>query len=250
MIDRAAEPVIRVFPTPDELVAEMAEFIVAAFNQAQAAGVMFSLFLSGGSTPKALHKVLASEPFKSRIDWRAVELYFGDERCVPPDSPDSNYKMAVDTLINLVPIPPGNVFRMKGEIDPEQAAKEYGQMLKEKFQDEGPDLLLLGMGDDGHTASLFPNTTALQEEKHRCVANHVPYDYIPKGTNWRITLTLPFINKSREIYILATGAAKAKRIAEVLEIGEEKYPIERVNPANGKLTWMMDAAAAGMHEDD
>ncbi|HEX8323751.1 MAG TPA: 6-phosphogluconolactonase [Tepidisphaeraceae bacterium] len=242
------KPIINVSQTPAELVTVMADKIVDAAGRAAALGEMFSLFLSGGSTPKALHTALASEAYRTRIDWRGVELFFGDERCVPPDSDLSNYKMALDSLISQVPIPRDNVYRMKGEIDPQQAAKEYGQMLKEKFMDAGPDVLLLGMGDDGHTASLFPGTEALNETHHRCVANYVPHDYIPQGTNWRITLTYPFINRSREIYILATGAAKAKRIQEVLEGDDERYPIQRVAPEFGTLTWMMDVEAAGMHE--
>jgi 6-phosphogluconolactonase len=199
-----------------------------------------------------LHRLLASDEYRDQIDWRNVELFFGDERCVPPDSDLSNYRMARDTLISHVLIPPDNVYRMKGEIDPEQAAKEYGQMLREKFLDEGPDYLLLGMGDDGHTASLFPHTKALAEAHHRCVANHVPHDYIPAGTNWRITLTYPFINRSREIAILVTGAAKAARVKEVIEGDEEieRLPIQGVKPELGRLTWFMDVAAAGMNADE
>jgi 6-phosphogluconolactonase len=243
---------IRVLPDADSMVEELAELIVKMAGESARAGVLFSLFLSGGSTPKALFKLLASDEFKSQIDWKSVELYFGDERCVPPDSELSNYKMAHDTLISKVPIPPQNVFRMKGELRPEQAAKEYGQMLKERFFDEGPDLLLLGMGDDGHTASLFPKTEALNETSHRCVANHVPYDYIPEGTNWRITLTYPFINRAREVAILVTGAAKAKRVSEILEGDEDiqRLPIQGVKPVPGNLTWYMDVAAAGMNEGE
>ena len=243
-------PIIRVFQSSAELVEELAEHIVECAKRSAAAGEMFSLFLSGGSTPKALHAALAGDDYRDQIDWRGVELFFGDERCVPPDSELSNYKMALDTLISRVPIPRDNVYRMKGEIDPQQAAKEYGQMLKEKFMDGGPDVLLLGMGDDGHTASLFPNTPALAEDHHRCVANHVPYDYIPAGTNWRVTLTFPFINRSREIFILATGASKAARIKDVLEGDEDRFPVQRVEPTHGTLTWMMDVEAAGMHEDE
>lgn len=233
------------------MVREIAELIVHMADQSAKDSAMFSLFLSGGSTPKALYQLLASDEFRTQIDWRGVELYFGDERCVPPESDLSNYRMAKETLVDKVPIPAGNVYRMKGEIDPEQAAKEYGQMLQEKFFDEGPDLLLLGMGDDGHTASLFPGTTALSETRHRCVANHVPHDYIPKGTNWRITLTYPFINKSREIAILVTGESKAKRVSEVLEGDEDvdRLPIQGVKPTQGQLTWYLDAAAAGMNEE-
>ena len=124
-------------------------------------------------------------------------------------------------------------------------------MLKEKFQDQGPDVLLLGMGDDGHTASLFPNTEALKETHHRCVANHVPYDYISKGTNWRITLTYPFINRSREVLILVTGQSKSKRVQEILEGDEDitRLPIQGVKPDIGQVTWYLDAGAAGMFDE-
>ena len=242
-------PELRVLPSPKALVEEVAERIVTAARRSAADGVMFSLFLSGGSTPKALYERLATPAFRDRIDWRAVELYFGDERCVPPDDERSNYHMAKGSLIDRVPIPADNVYRMKGELDPEAAAKEYGQMLKQRFIDDGPDVMLLGMGDDGHTASLFPGTAALNEEKHRCVANHVPHDYIPAGTNWRITLTFPFINRSREVFAIVTGASKAERMSQVLEgvdAAARALPIRRVMPQGGKLTWFLDVAAAGM----
>jgi 6-phosphogluconolactonase len=242
------EPTIRVLPDAKAMVHEVAERIVDLASRSVAAGEMFSLFLSGGSTPKALYELLSSDAFRNQIDWRAVELYFGDERCVPPDSELSNYKLAKDFLIDKVPIPADNVYRMKGELDPEEAAKQYGLMLKEKFFEGGPSVLLLGMGDDGHTASLFPQTTALKEDHHRCVANHVPYDYIPAGTHWRITLTYPFINRAQEVFILVTGASKAERISEVLE-GPEDYdrlPIQRIKPEMGRVTWYLDVAAAGM----
>ena len=237
------QPTINVYPTVPDLVGSMADTIVDAARRAAASGDLFSLFLSGGSTPKALHELLASDAYRGQIDWRGVELFFGDERCVPPTSELSNYKMALDTLISKVPIPPDNVYRMKGEIDPAQAAKEYGLMLKEKFMDGGPDVLLLGMGDDGHTASLFPNTAALVEDHHRCVPNHIPYDYIPAGTEWRVTLTYPFINRSAAVYVLITGAGKAKRVQEVLESDDDLFPLQRVCPTSG-------AGAAGMHEEE
>lgn len=244
-------PHLHVFSDSASLVRAAAERIVMAARAAADDGQMFGLFLSGGSTPKALYEALASEEFLTRIDWRAVELYFGDERCVPPDDERSNYLMARRALIDRVPIPPDNIYRMKGELEPEQAAIEYGRMLKERFQDQGPDILLLGMGDDGHTASLFPGTTALGETEHRCVANHVPHDYIPAGTNWRLTLTYPFINRSREIIVMITGASKAKRLAEVLE-GEDdpsRLPIQGVNPLDGNLHYYLDSAAAGMMDE-
>lgn len=246
-----SEPKIVVHPDTKAIVEDVAERIFAVYKRCVDQGVLFSLFLSGGSTPKALYQLLAADPYRTGIDWKSVELYFGDERCVPPDSELSNYRMAKETLIDQVPIPLENVHRMKGEIDPELAAKEYGQMLKEKFLDEGPDVLLLGMGDDGHTLSLFPGTTALNETHHRCVANHVPHDYIPAGTNWRITLTYPFANRSRNVYILATGASKAKRIEEVLLGDDEiaRLPIRGIQPVAGEVIWFMDVAAAGMNEE-
>lgn len=240
-------PHILVRPTPKAVVREAAEIVLQCYRSALADGRMFALFLSGGSTPKALYELLASDEFKGRIDWRAVELYFGDERCVPPESELSNYRMARESLIDRVPIPPDNVYRMKGEIDPETAATEYGRLLKEKFIDDGPDLVLLGMGEDGHTASLFPGTAALDETRHRCVANHVPHDYIPAGTNWRITLTYPFLNTARHVLILVTGKSKAARVAEVLEgeIDPKRLPIQGISP-QGELTWLLDSAAAEM----
>jgi hypothetical protein len=145
-----SEPNIRVSPDAASLVAEVAEKIIALARQTQDAGSMFSFFLSGGSTPKALYQLLSSDAHQHRIDWRGVEIYFGDERCVPPEDDRSNYKMALSTLIDRVPIPRDNVYRMKGEIDPETAAKEYGLLLKERFQDEGPDALLLGVAVSRH----------------------------------------------------------------------------------------------------
>lgn len=247
-----SQPLIRVVPDARAMVAELSDLIIELADRSAQAGQMFSLFLSGGSTPKALYELLASESVRTQIDWRGVELYFGDERCVPPDSELSNYRMAHEALIRHIPIPPDNVYRMKGEIDPQTAATEYGRILRENFMDQGPDLLLLGMGDDGHTASLFPQTTALEETEHRCVANHVPHDYIPAGTNWRLTLTYPFINRSQQIAIMVTGESKARRVQEVLEGDEDipRLPIQGVKPDPGTLTWYLDVAAAGMNQED
>src|SRR5262245_44324866 len=172
-----ADPVIKVVRDQKEMVEEAARRIVAAATRAEEAGDLFALFLSGGSTPKALYQLLASEEWKSQIDWRNVELYFGDERCVPPNSADSNWRMADESLVRNVPIPSSQVYRMKGEIDPQLAAKEYGMLLKEHFESGGADVMLLGMGADGHTASLFPGTPAVSETDHRCVANRIPDDY-------------------------------------------------------------------------
>ena len=196
----------------EELLLQAAERIIDAAERAVREKDSFSLALSGGHTPQGLYELLASKPYRPRIDWTKLDLFFGDERCVPPDSDQSNFRMANDAMISKVPIPAARVHRMRGEIDPQAAAKEYGELLKAKFGDGGLDMILLGMGDDGHTASLFPHTAALGETKHRCVANHVE-----KLNTWRITMTAPFINRAAAVMIIAAGKDKAARLHEVLE---------------------------------
>lgn len=241
-------PEIKVFPDADAIAAEAAERVVAGAADAILERGSFSIALSGGSTPKKLHKLLASEAFRSRIDWVHVEIFFGDERCVPPEHADSNYRMARETLLDHVPIPGDNVYRMKGELEPAAAAKAYGLSLKEKFGDGGLDLILLGMGTDGHTASLFPGTKAVGEREHRVVANYA--ENSTTGKSWRITLTAPFINRARRVMVLVAGADKAERLAEVLEgpRDPDRLPIQLIQPDPGTITWLMDVAAAGMGE--
>ena len=238
------QPEIKVLPDPAAVAAEAAERVVRAADQAIVLAGRFSFVLAGGSTPKALYELLASGQYRDQIDWPHVEIYFGDERTVPPDHKDSNYGMASEAMLAKLPIPESRVYRMRGEIDPEEAAKEYGLLLKEKFGDGGPDLVLLGMGDDGHTASLFPGTTALAETKHRAFANPVP-----KLNTTRLTMTAPFINRARKVLITVTGASKAQRLAEVLEGARdpERLPVQLIQPQSGRLTWLVDSAAAGMN---
>lgn len=233
-------PEIKVLPTVQALAQEAADRLVQIANAAIDLNGEFSLVLSGGSTPKALYELLAADPYRDQIQWPKVSIFFGDERCVGPDHPDSNYRMARIALLSEVPIPGDNVYRMRGEIDPNQAATEYGQLLKEHFADSGPDLILLGMGADGHTASLFPGTAALNESKHRCVAN-----YVPQLSTWRITLAATFINRARHVLVLVSGAEKAARIQEVLEgpRDPQRLPIQLIDPSPGTMTWLLDAAA-------
>ena len=242
---RMIHPEIKVLPTPAAVAVEGTERFINAVGEAIALRGRFSVALSGGHTPEAMFQLLASEPHRSRIDWAMVEIFFGDERCVAPDSDQSNYRMANEVLLKKVPIPGDNVYRIRGEIDPNEAAIEYGQMLKEKFGDGGLDLVMLGMGPDGHTASLFPGTPALHENKHRCVAN-----YVEKMKSWRVTMTAPFINRSRTVMFLVVGADKAVRVAEVLEgpRDPDRLPSQLIQPADGNLIWLLDAAAAGMRE--
>lgn len=236
-------PNIEVHPTPDAVAAAAAERIVERSREALAEKETFALGLAGGSTPEALYELLASPAYNWRIDWPRVEIFFGDERCVPPDHLQSNYGMAKRALLDHLPIPGDNVYRMKGELDPEQAAMQYGRMLKDKFGDGGLDLLLVGMGDDGHTLSLFPQTRALDETEHRCAAN-----FVPKLDAWRITLTAPFANRSGRVLGLVTGASKAAAVAEVLEgdVDECDYPIKLIDPGPDRFIMLLDAAAAGM----
>src|SRR5437667_2203151 len=193
-------PEIKVLPDANAIAREAADRIVQLCEDAIEARGRFSIALAGGSTPKTLFTLLASPEFIARLDWPAIDLFFGDERCVPPDHPESNYRMANETLISKVPIPRDNVYRMRGEIDPQEAAKEYGLMLKEHFGDGGLDLALLGMGDDGHTLSLFPGTKAVDEKEHRVVANYA--EKSTTGKSWRITMTAPFIKRSRNVIVM------------------------------------------------
>lgn len=240
------EPRLRVLPDAPAIARKAADRIVAAADEAIELFGRFSLVLAGGSTPKLLYRVLSSDEYTDQINWSKVDIFFGDERCVPPDHPDSNYKMAAETLLKRVPLPGDNIYRMRGEIDPNEAAIEYGKMLKERFDDLGPDFTLLGMGDDGHTASLFPHTEALNETRHRCVAHFVKNS--TTGESWRITLTAPFLNRSREIFVMVAGAGKARAVTQVFEGPREpqKFPIQLIQPESGKITWLLDIAAAGM----
>lgn len=244
-----ATPKLEVLPTPADVAAAAAERIVDACARALDHKETFTLCLAGGSTPKAAYELLATPQWVKQINWVRTEIFFGDERTVPPDHPDSNFAMAKAALLDHVPIPGDNIYRMKGESDPEAAAKAYGEMLKDKFSDStaaGLDLLLLGMGDDGHTLSLFPHTAALDEGTHRCVAN-----FIPRLNTWRITLTAGFANRSAEVLALITGQNKAPALIQVLEGNSDpkEFPIKLISPEFGRLTYLLDASAAEMEAE-
>ncbi len=230
-----------------ELTEKAAERFIALVNEASASSGRFTVALSGGSTPKALYSLLAASGFADRIPWPKVHLFWGDERCVPPDHPDSNYRMVRESLLSKISIPPENVHRMAGEKEPKLAAAEYENELKTFFQlSQGTpprfDLILLGLGEDGHTASLFPESDALNETQ-RLVAT----TYLPKLNAHRLTLTLPVLNESAEIYFLVAGKNKAAIVKELLGTDPTiaKFPAQRIQPADGALTWFItrDAAA-------
>jgi len=203
----------------------------------------FVVALSGGSTPRALHALLADPggPFAAAIDWGRVHVLFGDERCVPPDHPDSNYRMARETLLDRVPIPPGQVHRLRGEDpDPARAADDYQGRLRALFPAGPPalDLVLLGTGADGHVASLFPGSPALEEASRWVVAPRLAR----LGTR-RLSLTFPVLQAASAVLLLATGRDKAGPAAAVLA-GPGALPVQRIRPASGDLTVVLDAGAA------
>jgi len=241
---------IKVLPDVAAIAREAAERIVEAAGRAIADKGVFSLALAGGSTPRTLYTLLAGEPYRSAIDWTHTEIFFGDERGVPPDHPESNYRMAHEALLSKVPIPGDNIYRMTGEIAAPDAAKAYGLMLKEKFGDGGVDLALLGLGDDGHTASIFPGTPAVREQEHRVVGQLV--ENSTTGRSWRITMTAPFLNRSGAILFLVAGESKASAVKQVLEglPDPETYPAQLIQPDKTTVVWLLDPAAAGMNEAD
>src|SRR5262249_45645486 len=204
----------------------------------------FTVALSGGSTPKAMFQVLADKAFADALPWPSIYFFWGDERCVPPDHADSNYRMTYEALLSRVPIPRENIFRIPAEDeDHKRAAANYSENLRTFFATERPslDLVFLGMGADGHTASLFPGTIALCSGDRIAVAN-----YVDKLQSWRITLTAETINRARNIIILVAGADKATALKEVIEgpRNPEQYPSQLIKPSHGSLLWIVDEAAA------
>ena len=219
-------------------------FLAAAVEAVRSRG-RFVVVLSGGSTPQAMHRVLTSSPWQSEIPWSRSVVLFGDERCVPPDHEDSNFHMASETLLDHVGIPKNRIHRIEGELDdPAEAARRYERVLHELYRPEEPscfDLVMLGIGEDGHTASLFPETKALNENRRLVVANRVP-----ALDSWRITLTFPALCAAGQVLFLATGEMKARVVAEAFGglPHDVRYPCERVVPKSGRREILVDRAAA------
>ena len=192
---------------------------------------VFRMSLCGGGTPRPVYEALVNQA----IDWENLEITFSDERCVPPDHDDSNYKMAADALLSKVPIKENNMIRIKGELDPVESASLCEDELRKRSGGSiyVHDLLLLGMGEDGHTASLFPGTNALNESERWVVDNYIP----DKDVN-RVTFSYPLINASRKILVLATGEKKKKLVNDMIN-GDESFPISKISPDNGKVIWLL-----------
>jgi 6-phosphogluconolactonase len=237
------QPEIVIAPDSTALAHEAARRLVNLARDAVGSRGRFSLVLSGGSTPGALYRLLAEEPYRSQLPWGQLHLFWGDERAVPPDDPASNYRLAYSSLIEHVPIPPENIHRIHGELPAEPAARSYENVLHHYFC--GPrtrfDLVLLGLGRDGHTASLFPGSDVLQETERLAAAVEAHYQNRPAH---RITLTLPALNSARQVWFLVTGSDKAGIVSRVMEDPGGDLPAQQVRPVAGQLTWGLDTAAA------
>jgi 6-phosphogluconolactonase len=229
----------------DELSRKAAEQFVGLARLAIAARDRFAVALSGGSTPKAFYSLLATAEFREQLDWRQIHLFFGDERCVAPDHAESNYRMVAESLLAKIAIPGENVRRMAGELAPEVAAAAYAAALTDFFdlrENQPPrfDLIFLGLGEDGHTASLFPDSSALHETQAL-----VATTYVEKLKARRLTLTLPTINNAAQISFLVAGHSKAAVVTAILTGQNSEAPAARIKPSHGKLAWFITEDAAG-----
>jgi 6-phosphogluconolactonase len=247
----AAAREIRILPSAAAIAARAAQIFVDAAKSAASENRAFSVALAGGSTPKALYSLLAAEPVRSQLPWKKLNLFFGDERHVPPDHNDSNFRMATEAMLSKVPIDSAQVHRILAEnLDAEQTAHQYEQLLRSEFRlsaSQRPrfDLVLLGMGNEGHTLSLFPGTKALHDNGRLVMRN-----WIGKLYTDRVTMTAPVVNNAALVLFMVTGADKAPALKAVLEGPHEpeQLPSQLIAPENGKLLWLIDPAAGAMLE--
>lgn len=234
---------LHVFENSTDLSQAAAGWITGLIESKLAIQDRFTLALSGGSTPQKLHALLAAEPYVTRIDWSKVHIFWGDERFVPIEDERSNAKMAFDTLLDFVSVPMEQIHVMRTDIDPTLAAFEYEQILHRYFDDteNSFDLVLLGMGDDAHTLSLFPGSPSVDEKEKWATAF-----FLQSQDMFRITLTYPIVNRSSAVAFLTTGKGKALALKHVLEGAYEpaKYPSQLIKPAQGELHWFVDKEAA------
>ncbi len=233
---------IKKFKNQREASEAMAEAFQAIAEKAVAERGRFTLALTGGTSPLVLHELLSKSPYTETIPWDKTFVFWGDERAVPFDDEQNNAKMGFETLLNHVPVPASQIFRMNSELPVEEAAEEYEVLLEKHFENTDPqfDLILLGMGADGHTASIFPGTEAVHEDK-----KWVCPGYNAEQKSKRITLTVPLINKAKNIFFSVFGDGKAKTLLNV-RLGEhdpETLPSQLIKPENGNLTWYIDEAA-------
>lgn len=228
-----------------ELVNASATLFIKLAKQSIQQREQFLVALSGGSTPWPIYRALGNPENAKKINWSQIHLFFGDERYVPSNHEDSNFQMVSETLLNRVNIPNQNIHRVVTELDVNLAASVYEEELRAYFKGQWPrfDLVLLGMGEDGHTASLFPHSEGLKEEQRWFISN-----YVPKLEAWRLTLTKNAINHAHQIVVIVNGASKAATLAEVLTGSRQplEKPIQEISPVDGKMTWLVDKAAAAL----
>lgn len=237
-------PEVMVFKGMNALSRAVAEFVLVSARTSMEARGRFLLALSGGSTPRQLFSFFAADPWRKAIPWSKTHLFWVDERCVPPGHQESNYRLACDAFLDYLPLSSSQVHRIAGEDGPDKAASAYEQELESFFGGELPrfDMELLGMGEDGHTASLFPGAATLRERNHPVLPVHLD----PPGLS-RVTLTLPVLCNAVDIIFLAAGRGKAAVLHEIVEDGNPRgYPAGLVQPASGRLTWMVDREAASL----
>jgi 6-phosphogluconolactonase len=235
---------IRVHANAAELAEAAANLFVETAARVLAGKPRLAVALSGGTTPAATYARLAMADVAERVNWKRIHFFWGDERCVPPDHADSDFRMARETLLDQIPLPPANIHRMRGELDPQEAAALYEQDLRAFFGDLLPrfDVIWLGLGEDGHTASLFPGTAALHDTAQWAAAN-----WVEKLHSWRLTLTPPVINNAALAVFLVAGPGKAAIVRRVLSGPRQPddLPAQLIRPTAGQLIWLMDEAAAG-----
>ncbi|HSK77969.1 MAG TPA: 6-phosphogluconolactonase [Thermoanaerobaculia bacterium] len=234
---------VRVLDDTAALARAAAEEVVRAAVDAVRKSGRFTIALSGGSTPRALYRLLASDGFRDRLPWNAIHFFWGDERHVPPDHPESNFRMVREAMLDLVPVPPGNVHRIRAEEEAERAAVEYEEDLRSFFAlspGEWPrfDLVLMGLGPEGHTASLFPGSPAISENERLVVA-----PWVEAHHTFRITMTPPVFNHAAEVLFLVSGGDKAPAVHAVIE-GERDPALYPAQVVQGNVLWMVDRAAA------
>ncbi|MDT7604245.1 MAG: 6-phosphogluconolactonase [Acidobacteriota bacterium] len=244
MADEIQTASVLIFPEAEAVARAAAERFVELANEGAAKSGRFSVALSGGSTPRRIYELLAGEELRAAVDWSKVHIFFGDERCVPPDDDESNYRMARETLLSRVSVAPENIHRMTGEGDAVANARLYEDDLRAFFGEVALpafDLVMLGLGEDGHTASLFPGSRALDERAAWVTANRVE-----KLGAFRLTLTAPVINNAAHVMFVVAGAGKAERLREVIEGARDPHrlPAQLIRPARGTLEWYADRAAA------
>jgi 6-phosphogluconolactonase len=234
---------LHIFPTADEVLRALADYFVERAAQAVERRGRFAVALSGGSSPKQLYELLASPAYRSRVAWEQVYFFFGDERNVPHTSSDSNYLMAKKALFDPLGVRPSQVFAVDTELKPAEAAAQYCVDIEEFFGEKKAkfDLVLLGLGDNAHTASLFPHTPVLHDK-----TVGVKEVWLPEQQVFRITLTAPLINQARAIAFLVYGAGKAEAVQQILEQDRDinQFPAQLIEPSNGELEWFLDEAAA------